>query len=103
MIDNWAKDLNIIQSLGCDSTLLLPKSFFKQKVGYCGGSYDVYLLYEDYMFSLKDELKNRRNIGRFFPESSIWEILYKLVKVEKLLSNFKFSIGNVKTENILVN
>jgi hypothetical protein len=48
------------------------------------------------MFCLKDEIKNRRAIKRTFSESSIWEILYKLIKAERLMQKFKLKVGNVK-------
>ena len=61
------------------------------------------MLYDDYMFDLKDEVKNRRAIKRYFPEFAVWEILFKIIKAASLLKKFELKIGNVKTENILVN
>lgn len=102
-VDKWVHEINLLESAACSSVLLLPKSHFSQRIGYCGSACDVFLLYDDFMFSLKDEIKNRRAINRPFSESSVWEMLYKIVKAEASLQDFKLKIGNVSPDNILVN
>lgn len=54
------------------------------------------MLFDDFMFSLADEITNRRLINRAFPEPALWQFLYRLVKVERTLKKFKLAIGNVK-------
>lgn len=102
-VEQWVHNLNQLESTPCSSILLLPRSHFSQRVGYCGGNCDVFLLYDDFMFSLREEIKNRRDINRPFSEFSVWEMLYKLAKAEASLQKFKLKIGNVSVDNILVN
>jgi hypothetical protein len=43
------------------------------------------LKYEDYLYSLSQEIKNRREIKRPFNEQELLYLFYNLVKAEALL------------------
>jgi hypothetical protein len=103
VVTQWSKSLQKLSASRCQDIIFLPRSYVFQRTGYCNQSGEVFLLFDDFVFPFKEEIKNRRQINRAFPEPFIWELLYKLVLTEKFMENNHITIGNVNPSNIIAN
>lgn len=52
---------------------------------------------------LDEELRNRRNIRRYFDEGELWYLLYSLVHAAHDFKKIGTKIGDVRPSNIFIN
>lgn len=59
--------------------------------------------YEDYIFVLSNEIRNRERLDKPFLEIEIWYLLYNMIRAAKEFEKFNRKIGDIRPANIVIN
>lgn len=79
-----------IKNTETSEVLFLPIKSQYEKAGICGSSGHatvihlvMQLVFEDYIFVLDNEIKNRNRLNKYFSETEVWYLLYNCIRAAK--------------------